>query len=201
MSAIAKSVLYRQGFPVMTEVVPEGTCGQARVRHHQITELEAAMANMRGLRTESEKIAVLETERGTEMSDSYNERLTNFQLLDQARGAVLVAGLGLGMVLHPLRANPLVTSLTVLEVHPDVIALIQPTLPPGIDVIEADAFTWSPPAGVKFDTIYFDIWPHITGDNYPDMKRLTTRARRWRQRGAWVGCWMKDEARCLHRSA
>ena len=46
------------------------------------------------------------------------------------RGHVVVAGLGLGLIVHTLAACPDVERVTVVEVEPDVITLVQPHLPP-----------------------------------------------------------------------
>ena len=40
-----------------------------------------------------------------------------------------MAGLGLGMVLHALVAKPEVTEVLVVEINPNVIELIKPTIP------------------------------------------------------------------------
>jgi len=47
------------------------------------------------------------------MSDTDMERRSNVQVVQQARGHVLIAGLG--MILHPILAKPEVTRVTVVE--------------------------------------------------------------------------------------
>lgn len=94
-------------------------------------------------------------------------------MLDHAtyyRGRVLVAGLGLGLVLHALAALPAVTDVLVVERSPDVIALVGPHLPKlaggrAIDFLVGD---WNDEAThdavaranarAKFDGVFFDLF-------------------------------------------
>lgn len=94
-------------------------------------------------------------------------------MLDHAtyyRGRVLVAGLGLGLVLHALAALPAVTDVLVVERSPDVIALVGPHLPRlaggrAIDFLVGD---WNDEAThdavaraharAKFDGVFFDLF-------------------------------------------
>lgn len=48
---------------------------------------------------------------------------------DLPSGKILVAGLGLGLMLHHMATEPRFTAITVVERNPDVTALIRPTLP------------------------------------------------------------------------
>jgi hypothetical protein len=48
---------------------------------------------------------------------------------ERSYGSVLVAGLGLGIVVHQLLRNPSVTEVNVVELEKDVIRLVQPLLP------------------------------------------------------------------------
>ena len=112
------------------------------------------------------------------MSDTENERLTNRQAVIGAHGDVLIAGLGIGMILIPMLQRPEVRSVTVLEKSADVIALVEPAIreytiyASKLAVIEADCFAWVMPKGLKWDWIYFDIWPDICTDNLPEIAQL-----------------------------
>lgn len=57
-------------------------------------------------------------------------------------GRLLVAGLGLGLFAHHLLERPDITSVEVVEIDPDVIALVAPTLPdhPDLTIVEADFY-------------------------------------------------------------
>jgi hypothetical protein len=72
------------------------------------------------------------------------------------RGHVLVAGLGLGLIVHALAANPEVAGITVVERDKDVIDLVSPHLPeaPPTSVVHADWYDYRPdrpPDGVFYD--------------------------------------------------
>ena len=90
-------------------------------------------------------------------------------MLEHARhyhGDVLVAGLGLGLIVHALDARPEVRSITVVERDADVIALVRPYLPQGkLRVLERD---WhgepvAHPAGGRWDGVFFDL---LLGDGH-----------------------------------
>ncbi len=143
--------------------------------------------------------------RGTEneeiiMSDTWMEWNTNWRFLFNAHGRVLIAGLGLGMILLAVQDSEEIEHITVLEKEEEVIALVKPQLPllPKVEIIHADAFEWKAPKGAKFDTIYFDIWPDICGDNYEGMKRLHRRFARSLNREnpkAFMDSWRREEIR------
>lgn len=134
------------------------------------------------------------------MTDSEMERRTNWFFIHKANGRVLVAGLGLGMVLLPLQNKEEVESVTVVEIHQEIIDMVIPQLPLNdkIGVICADIMEWFPPQGEKYDTIYFDIWDNVCGDNYAAMKTLHRRfARRLNRNNphCWMSCWRGDEVK------
>ena len=75
------------------------------------------------------------------------------------RGHVVVAGLGLGLIVHALVACPDVERITVLEVEPDVITLVQPHLPRSakVEIVAGDFWTWDGrPDGVFYDLFVGD---------------------------------------------
>jgi len=130
------------------------------------------------------------------MSDSDHEQRTNREVVFRSHGRVLIAGLGLGYILHPILSKPSVTHVTVVEKNPDVIELVAPTLTSSkLRIIEADIFKWRPPRGTKYQTLYFDVWPTLTVKNLPDMERLHRAFRRYRAPGGWIGSWCYDECK------
>src|SRR5262249_27863944 len=58
------------------------------------------------------------------MSTMPQEAEQHWRQLRHAHGNVLVGGLGLGMAVGILRENPRVTSITAIEINPDVIRLV-----------------------------------------------------------------------------
>lgn len=182
-------------FPRMADILAPAEIGIAKIRHHQITPMDAAMASLRGIPTREEKVAVLSVNGVTMMSDTYHERSTNREFVRQARGDVLIAGLGLGMILHPILADSNVATVTIVEKHQDVIDLVRPTLPATskLDLIAADIFEWKPPRGRSWDVIYFDIWADLSTDELDEMGRLHRKFGRRLRPGGWMNSWCRDQ--------
>ena len=57
--------------------------------------------------------------------------------------------------------------------------------------------------GRRVDSVWLDIWPDRTLDNYDEVKALMARARnRWCKKGKgnrWVGAWYFDDLRRMQR--
>lgn len=234
-SGVTKGITWRDdGFPFMQSVLPEGESGDVSISHFTISEKAADSYNLSiaftpgtGLqRVEPGKYVRMHVgERVVDnlmMSDTPMERRTNWEVRREAHGRVLIAGLGIGMILHPLldplrtkrkfsRAAdselPAVDKVIVIEKSPHVIKLVKPSLErygDRLEVIEADIFAVNHKLLGKFDTIYFDIWPHITQDNLPEMAKLHQRWKYALNRGAatppWMSSWMVDHLRAERES-
>jgi hypothetical protein len=130
------------------------------------------------------------------MSDTPMEQHTNLGVAHEARGDVLIAGLGIGMVLWRILHKPEVDTVLVVERSADVIALVLPAMMkhPHADklaVVEGDIFEWKPEPGRKFDCIYFDIWTDVCTDNLADMAKLHQRFKGRKKPGAWMDSWQR----------
>ncbi|MDD3493590.1 MAG: hypothetical protein PHZ19_08870 [Candidatus Thermoplasmatota archaeon] len=75
-----------------------------------------------------------------------------------SHGRVLVAGLGLGLVLHALVKNPDVTEIVVVEKNIDVIRLMCDLIPPKPRIVHDDFLTYVDRGLGKWDTIIVDLW-------------------------------------------
>lgn len=106
------------------------------------------------------------------MSDTWMEWQTNLEFMSKANGDVIIAGLGLGMIINEIQDIEEVTSITVIEKYQEVIDLVTKYMKfnDKVKIICADIFEYE--TDKKFDTIYFDIWNNISGDNYPETKML-----------------------------
>jgi hypothetical protein len=154
----------------------------------------------------------------SDTSDEIRDHMGAVAEAERHGGHVLINGLGLGMVaaailnaeLHceecsgyPHRGGctcePVaskrytVDKVTVIENSPDVIALVGPTLKERygdrLEIIEADAFTYKPPKGIKYSVVWHDIWPDLCEDN---LKGMGTLHRRYGRRCDWQGSWGKE---------
>lgn len=133
------------------------------------------------------------------MSDTFMEKETQMEVLENAHGDVLIAGLGIGMVLLAVQSLPSVSSVIVVEKEQEIIDLVKPQLPlkKKVSVVCGDIFSFETSA--KFDTIYFDIWDNICGDNWDAMKRLHRRFRSKLKKGGWMSSWRKADVQDLAR--
>ena len=126
------------------------------------------------------------------MSDTRMEKLTNLDFINEAKGKVLIAGLGVGLILNGLKTkinSGEVTEIVVIEKYQDVIDLISPKFP-NVKIICADIFNYE--TKEKFDTIYFDIWATIGTDNLDEIKKLHNKFKFNKVKGGWMNSWMKE---------
>jgi len=142
------------------------------------------------------------------MSDTRMERLSNQEFIQRANGHVLIAGLGIGLIIENIKdklATGMVQSITVIEKYKDVIKLVKPYFKhEKIKIVEADIMDWQPPTGMKYDTIYFDIWPTICEDNLPEISKLHNRFKFKvnRSNPKWfMNSWMKEYIQKMKRAS
>jgi hypothetical protein len=170
-------------FPEMSELVPPCAKGCASVRHLAVDAEGGRTASyVYGEYKDPSPAGTYVTLRlmndagqsQVMMSDFVYERATCVEVVERAHGDVLIAGLGLGMILHPILKKREVRSVTVIEKFQDVVDLISPTLPhdPRLTIITDDIFLWEPPAGCRYDVIWFDIWPDIEASRLIEMRKL-----------------------------
>lgn len=130
------------------------------------------------------------------MSDTPAEIRDLWPLRLHLKGRVLLNGLGLGVALQGALEHRDVDFVTVVEISVDVISLVgehyQQRYGGRLTIIEADAMTWKPPTGVRFDAVWHDIWPDICGDYWPGMQVLH---RRYGRRCDWQGSWSREAIR------
>lgn len=144
--------------------IPEGHSGNWRIERFTVSESEARFDALRsGYRSVRQGTYTrLMCGDETVMSDTHAERRDHLGVVQDARGDVLVTGLGLGMVVVALLQNPEVRTITVIERSKDVIDLVEPTLRArhGSDrlrIVCADAFTWKPGKNDSWDCAWHDV--------------------------------------------
>ena len=94
------------------------------------------------------------------MQDTYHEYKEHQPLWDGATGAVLITGLGIGMVNVKLLTMPHVTSVTIVEVSQEVIDMVWPYCEKDerFTLIKENIETWIPPTESRWDYAWFDSW-------------------------------------------
>lgn len=93
-----------------------------------------------------------------------------------ASGKVLIAGLGIGLVLGTLLANPAVTEIVVVEKNKEVIDLVWHHYEANekVSLVHQDIFDFE--IDSSFDYCWFDIWNDISISNLRDMGTLIAKA-------------------------
>ncbi len=126
------------------------------------------------------------------MSNTPAEIRDHYEFLTNAKGHVLINGLGIGIILEVLLESPKVTKITVVEISEDLIELVAPYFEneKKLEIIHDDAFEYKPPQGIRYDAVWHDIWLNITSDNISEMSKLH---RKYGRKTDWQGSWCKAE--------
>jgi hypothetical protein len=186
--------------------VPDGRVGPWAIETFDLSEAEASLHNLRCMMNRR-RLEVTEPgtyrrlihdRRGVVMSNTPMEVRTNRAAYRAATGRVLINGLGLGMLLEGVLSKPDVTAVRVIEIDPQVIALTGAHYrkDPRVEIVQADAHTYRPARGERFDYVWHDIWDDIQADNLPSMATLM---RRYRTRAPAQGVWSRDMVMAYRR--
>lgn len=189
------------------DMIPEGTSGVWAVERFTVSAEDAQFEALRALFSSARGRGVPEgtytrlTRRGAViMSDTPNEIRDHLPFIYKARGRVLIAGLGIAMVARAVLEKPEVEHVTIIDLSPDVIALVAPALKAKygdrVEVICADILTWKPPKGARWNAAWYDIWDNICEDN---LKEMGTLHRRFGTKVDWQGSWAKGECEDARR--
>ncbi len=181
----------------VAERVPPAIHGLAEIVHDVPSSFERMSGAMRGMPLNREKYVRLLINGKTWMTDAEFERGTNREILREAHGDALIAGLGIGLILDPLIAK--CSTVTVVERSQDVIEIVAKQFLQAT-IVHADILDWSPAAGQKFDTIYFDIWADVSRDYQSESNGLKRRFRKYLNPGGWLGSWMTYAIAAIPRS-
>ncbi len=185
-------------FTSMREILRPGKSGDARIEFFTVSKRNSQMTALRPSEYvppgKYVRLCIGSGPFDVMMSDTPFEQRSNYEVVWQANGDVLIAGLGLGMILVPILAKSEVTSVTVVEKNPNVIKLVEPRVRhKKLTVIEADILAWR--TEQHFDTIYFDIWREVNLDNLPQIASLHRRFARRKKPGGWMSSWEVDTLR------
>jgi len=124
------------------------------------------------------------------MSDTPDEMRDHLPFVTHAAyGSILINGLGLGMVLKNVLLRKEITDVTVIEIDRDLIYLVGPHYnDKRVTILCADAFTFKPPKGKRYNAVWHDIWDDICTDNLDQMKYLH---RKYGHYTGWQGSWCR----------
>lgn len=190
-------------FDDMTVTVPEGKSGDVSIRR-----MVAGPPSLRDLIRddgrmvpEGFRFTALYRGDGLWMSDTPAERRDHYPAILAARDLsarrALVNGLGLGMVVQGLLNIPTIGYIDVVEIDPDVIALVgdhyrglAESLGKTVKIHQHDAYTITWPREARWDIAWSDIWKDACTSNLPEMTRLS---RKYARRVVWHGHWLRDE--------
>lgn len=168
----------------------EAQCGDWKIEKFTVSDNQAKYHNLyevthHGRFIESGTYWKLLHRREVVMSNTPAEIRDHIGFIFRAKGNVLIAGLGLGMVLKALLEKDDVTHITIVEKSEDVIKLVSPFYKDErVTIVHEDIFNYKPRE--IFDYGWFDIWTYICSDNYDDMKRLNRKfARSVKEKGHW----------------
>lgn len=130
------------------------------------------------------------------MSNNEFEMITNQKFIDNAKGDVIIFGLGIGLIIYPLLQDDDIKSITIVEVDKDLIdetfpILLKADVKSKLKVINTDAFQYQD--NKKYDTIYFDIWALINEQAFSEMKILSDKFSNNLNDGGWIDSWCSEE--------
>lgn len=160
--------------------VPCGASGQYAVEEFAVTTEDAKFFNLRAAINGDRRTIIpgkyksLKRNGKIIMSNTPSEMNDFRYFVYRASGDILINGLGLGVVLSQLLKKTEVKNIIAIEISQDIVSLIAPAFSKDkrVSIINADALTWCPPKGMKFDFVWHDIWDDICSDNLPEMKTL-----------------------------
>ena len=185
------------------DIIPEGTSGRWTITRRVVTKADVAAQSIsfsnRGRVVPEGTYTELNCGGTIVMSDTPDEMRDHWSIISEAKGRVLIAGLGIGMVTRAILDKVdrdgkfVVDHVTVIEKSPDVIALVAPhylaRYGERLTVIEADIMEWKPAKGDHWNAAWYDIWNTLCGDNLESMKTLH---RRFGKKTDWQGSWGRE---------
>jgi hypothetical protein len=174
--------------------IPEGKSGKWSVTKFNVEVSNVSMFNLRLIRDGYPQRVVPPGEYTrlccgniVVMSDTPAEAHEHYAALRDAKGDVLINGLGLGFFLSAVLKKDEVDHVTVIEKSRDVIRLVGPSFKGSkARIICADALEWRPKSGVRYGFVWHDIWNEISDDNKEEMTKLKrSYARRCDRQACW----------------
>jgi hypothetical protein len=132
------------------------------------------------------------------MSNTPMEVKTNMAFIKEARGDILIGGLGIGLILKLIENKKEIDSIDVIELESDIINMVKRQVPLSdkINIINSDIFTVKPQR--KYDIIYIDIWTFVTAKNYPECKELRRKWKKYLKKNGKILIWRENDFKKLY---
>lgn len=200
--------------PLWKVELAEGTRGPWKIEKFSISDDDARRFNVISAFNDSPVVGDRSVVAGTYtrltndgavvMSDTPAEMRDYVEFISMARrygGHVFMSGLGIGLGIENLINIPIVERITVVENNADVIKLVGEQYmvrDPRVRIIQCDAFDWKPAKRGVYSVVFHDIWPTISEENLPEMRRLSFM---WRGKAKWIGYWNREGCRMQRRDS
>jgi hypothetical protein len=194
---------------VMLKLLKDGRSGDFELKHKTIPAGKILQAYKKGVGMHRDLFVedypiVSMTEKGdngvTWMSDTPFEFECLKDVVEFARGDVLIIGLGIGLLPTLIKDKPEVKSITVVELNEDVINLVWNQIKTDkMKIVKGDAFEFLKSTLEKFDTIHVDIWADII-QPYEEIDKVTKLAGRILNGGGKVFCWLSENYELIRES-
>ncbi len=199
-------------FTPMAPLITPGSKGVAVLDTFEVDKATSDVSKLRAVLSQGREQPVPEGTSGRlvvngelMMTDTPMEQRSNYSFVTKAKGDVLIAGLGIGMVLQAILQKPDVGTVLVIEKYQDVIDLVSPMFQKEIEegrlhIFCEDILDWHADEDWTWDTIYFDIWPTICADNLPEMNRLHNQFTFHLNPEGWIDSWERTTLRRLQQA-
>jgi len=168
MNEIVEKVLVIDSWVTPASAYPEEQIGDYRVGKMQCRTARYNNQGIDGYKSyvlpKPITVTTLEELRGGKWQHWMVDNPTNYRAMqkyaEMASGCVLTTGLGLGLLAHDLCKNDKVESVTIVEMSPAVIALVQKHLPRDnrLKVVWGDFWQYILCDSNKWDWIIVDLW-------------------------------------------
>jgi hypothetical protein len=187
--------------------VPDGKSGDWEVYTFNVSKADEAFGRIRAIASSDRGRFVpagaykgLRQAGTIVMSNTPDEIADCSDFFSEAKGRVLINGLGLGIaldvILNKLKEDDsgrrAVEEVYVVEKSQDVLNLVEGTFKddPRVKIVHADALEYKPIG--KFDAVWHDIWSYICSDNLPEMHKLHRKYGRKLTESGWQGSWCQE---------
>lgn len=160
-----------------------------------VSRTENTFSNYRSGIPDGKFVALTDNLGTTIMSNTPMEKFTNKEFLQRAKGNVLIAGLGIGLLTQELKNLPegRISKITVVEKSEELLDFYNRihynSIFDNIRVYNEDIRNFIP--SETYDTIYFDIWDNLSYDTLEEGDNLCNHFMPYLNAGGYMSYWGK----------